>query len=85
MIKMPTGTLSGSSPPQASATQISTWIGYCSEYHFAQLNWEIESSVRLLNRGILLKSIRLLLMYETENRSGHPGYPAVQLRITNHQ
>ena len=33
----------GITPSQASATQISTWISYCSEYHFAKLNYESES------------------------------------------
>ena len=52
----------GSSPSQASATRISTWMGYCSDYHFAKLNYESESFdlKRLLKRGILSKSIRLL-------------------------
>ena len=38
MSKMPIG----SSPSQASATRISTWMGYCSDYHFAKLNYESE-------------------------------------------
>ena len=50
----------GSSPSQASATQISTWISYSSEPHFAKLNYESVLQ-RLLKKGILSKSIRLLL------------------------
>ena len=33
----------GSNPSQASTKQISTWISYCIEYHFAKLNYERES------------------------------------------
>ena len=49
----------GSTPSQTIATHILTWMGYCSDYHFAKLNYEseiFESS----NAGILSKSIRLL-------------------------
>ena len=54
----------GSTPSQASATQISTWIGYCSdssEHHFANwiVKWKFRIIKRLPKRGILKRGFLL--------------------------